>query len=151
MFIPGVMVIKMSKMAYLLYFLLMTGKLVAVWAKYSSKPEKFSWVLSKNGMVNKLWIYCSWSFEGRNIKKNCWISKKITCIFKGWHLANGSSKSNNPWHFLKGLNKIFCIWRTSTLNSIAPSPLWSVKYTFTCQRWDFKLVNIDVLFIQKSC
>ena len=42
MFIPGVMVIKMSKMAYLLYFLRMTGKLVAVWAKYSSKPEKFS-------------------------------------------------------------------------------------------------------------
>ena len=63
-------------------------------------------------------------------KKPCWISKKITCIFKGWHLANRSSKSNNPWHFLKELNKIFCIWRTSTLNSIAPS---SLHYIVVCK------------------
>ena len=28
-------------------------------------------------------------------------------IFKGWYLANGILESNNPWHFLKVLNKIF--------------------------------------------
>ena len=42
MFIPRVMVIKMSKMGYFLYFLLMTDKLVTVWAKYLSEPEKSS-------------------------------------------------------------------------------------------------------------
>ena len=142
MFIPMVMVIEMSKMA---------DKLVAVWAKYSSEPEKSSWVVSKNGMVKKLWSYCSWVTEGRNIKKPCSISQKITCIFKGWHLVNGSSKSNNPWHFLKELRS-FAFEELQPWIPLPP-PLcliwWSVKYTFTCQRWDFKLVNKDVLFLQK--
>ena len=39
MLTPRVMVVKMSKMVYFLYFLLMADKLVTVWAKYSSDPK----------------------------------------------------------------------------------------------------------------
>ena len=48
-------------------------------------------------------------YWGWKYKKNFQISKIIpkSGIFKGWHLANGSSESNNPKHFLKELNKIF--------------------------------------------
>ena len=76
MFIPRVMVVKMSKMVCFLYFLLMSDKLVTVWAKYSSDPEKSSWLHSKNGMVNKLWSYRSWGIEGRSIKKTAGSAKK---------------------------------------------------------------------------
>ena len=47
-FNPRVMVIKMSKMAKFLHFLLMT-----VCAKYLSAPEKHFRVLLENGVVNK--------------------------------------------------------------------------------------------------
>ena len=40
MFTPGVMVIKMSKIAQFMYFLLMTVKKVTVWAKYLSASER---------------------------------------------------------------------------------------------------------------
>ena len=61
MFIPRIMVIKMSKSG--LFF-------VTAWENYSSEPEKSSSFLLRNGMVNKLCGYCSWGIEGRNIKKN---------------------------------------------------------------------------------
>ena len=50
MFIPRIMVIKMSKSG--LFF-------VTAWENYSSEPEKSSSFLLRNGMVNKLWGYCS--------------------------------------------------------------------------------------------
>ena len=47
MFIFRVMVVKMWKMAQ---------KLVTVWEKHLSAPEKSSWDFSKNSMVNRPWI-----------------------------------------------------------------------------------------------
>ena len=43
------------------------------------------------------------------ISENCWVTKKIIklCIFKGWYLANWSSKSSNSLHFLGELNKLY--------------------------------------------
>ena len=60
----------------------MTVKLVTVWAKYSREPEKSPWVLSKNGMVIKLWYYRSWGNEGRNTKKTA-ESAKNKLYFQG--------------------------------------------------------------------
>ena len=61
-------------------------------------------------MFYRFWSYCLWDIDARNIK-NWWISKTIwiLCVFRGWYLYNGSSKSNNPYHFLRELNKIFQI------------------------------------------
>ena len=51
MFALGIMVIKMSKMAHFLYFLLITAKKsVSVWAKYLNKSERSHLALSKNAM-----------------------------------------------------------------------------------------------------
>ena len=73
-------------------------KLIRVWPKCLNAPERCHWVLSENGMVNRIWSYHSWDFEGRNIKKDYWLSKKILkfCVFKGCHLTNGSSEPNSP-------------------------------------------------------
>ena len=70
MVISRVMIIKMSRMAILLYFLLMTAKkLVTVWEKDLSAPERFFSFLSENRMVNRLCSYRSRHIEDRNIKK----------------------------------------------------------------------------------
>ena len=51
MFAPGIMVIKMSKMAHFLYFLPITiKKSVSVWAKYLNKSERSHLALSENAM-----------------------------------------------------------------------------------------------------
>ena len=83
-------------------------KLVTVWAKYLTAPDRSHLVLSKNGMIYRLWSYRSWNIVGRN-KKNCRVDKEIpkSCINKGWNLAKSSSEPKNPWHFLKEVNKIF--------------------------------------------
>ena len=79
------------------------------WSQFD--PERSYCVLSENCMVNRLWSYLTWYIEGKNIKKTASSTKKMTksCIFKGSHRVNGSSEPNNPWHFLKELNKIFKI------------------------------------------
>ena len=48
-------------------------------------------------MVKKLLSYRLGDIEGKNIRKLL-SEQKIPkpFIFKGWHLANGSSESNNP-------------------------------------------------------
>ena len=57
---------------------------------------RYYWVLSENGMVNRLWSYPLWDIEGRNIKKSAESTKNTKILyFKGRHLANGSSKTNN--------------------------------------------------------
>ena len=61
MLTPRVMVVKMSKMVYFLYFLLMADKLVTVWAKYSSDPKnllefipKMVWFISFGVTVHEV-------------------------------------------------------------------------------------------------
>ena len=68
-------------------------RLVPVWTKKLSVPEKSSWALSEDGMVNSIWSYLLWNIEGRYIK-NLLSQQKIpkSCIFKGWYLANGKSE-----------------------------------------------------------
>ena len=68
-------------------------KLVTVWAKYLNAPERFYLVLSENSVALELTV-C----EILRTESNSRVCKKILklCIFKGWHLANGSSESNNP-------------------------------------------------------
>ena len=51
-------------------------KLIRVWPKCLNAPERCHWVLSENGMVNRIWSYHSWDFEGRNIKKTTDSAKK---------------------------------------------------------------------------
>ena len=71
---------------------------VTVWENILSSPERSYWVLSENGIVDRLWSYHSWDIEGKNIKKTNKPAKKTlkSCVFTGWYLANGSSESNNP-------------------------------------------------------
>ena len=48
----------------------------------------------------------------------------------------------------------FCISRPLKFSSVeSPSCImfWSVKYIFTCKRWHFQAVNIDILFLHKPC
>ena len=82
-------------------------KLVTVWAKYLSVPKRSYRVILENGMVNRLWSFRTWDIEGRYITKLLGQKKKRNCIFKGWHLANGSSDPNNPQNILKEVNKMF--------------------------------------------
>ena len=72
-----------------------------------SPPERSSWVVLENSMVIRLWSYRSWKIKGKDIKKlPSQQEHPRSWIFKVWHFANGSSESNNPWHFLKKLKKI---------------------------------------------
>ena len=58
MFTLGVLVIKMSKMAHFLYFLLMAAKkTVTVWVKYLSAPERSYLILSENAMDYSILSY----------------------------------------------------------------------------------------------
>ena len=59
-------------------------------------PERSYWVLSENGMVNRLWSYHSWDIEDKNVKKPVESAKKITktWIFKVSHFADGSLEPN---------------------------------------------------------
>ena len=50
MFAPGVMVIKMSKMAHFLYFLLMSAENQLVWRRYLRASERSYLALSENAM-----------------------------------------------------------------------------------------------------
>ena len=61
------------------------------------------------------------------ISKRFLVQQKIpkSCIFKGWHLANGNSESNNSWHFLKVLIEIF---------------QWLVKFYSNCD-WFFAVIS----------
>ena len=78
-----------------------------VWVKYIRAPERSYLILFKNGMVNRLWSCRSWQIEGRYISKTTGSAKILkSCVFKGWHLADGSAEPNNPGHFLKELNEI---------------------------------------------
>ena len=64
-FPPRVMVIKMLKIAhFFVFFAYDSKKLVTVWAKCLSAPERSYWVISENGMVNRLWSYHLWDVEG---------------------------------------------------------------------------------------
>ena len=58
-------------------------------------------------MINRLWSYRLWDIWQWKYQKNCRVSKKISksWILKGWYLANGIPEPNNPYHFLKELNK----------------------------------------------
>ena len=98
MFTPRVMVIKILKMAHYLHFLLMT-------AKSQSQFWQNIWVLPK-GLIeffHKIVWLIGFGVTVRKILR-IEISKKLlrhqkspkSCIFKGWHLANGSSEPNNP-------------------------------------------------------
>ena len=51
-------------------------KSVKVWAKYLSASKKSYWVLSENGMVNRLWSYRSYDIKGRDINKTTESTKK---------------------------------------------------------------------------
>ena len=95
-----------AKMAHFFVFSADTSKkLVTVWAKYLNAPERSYWVLSKHGMVDRLW---SEILRVETSKKLLSQQKNTkSCIFKGWNLANGSSEHNNPQHSLKELRKIF--------------------------------------------
>ena len=99
--------LKMSKIAHFLYSA-DESKIVTVWEKYLSAPERFYWVLSEKGMVNRLWSYRLWDIEGKNIKKLLSQQKlPKPCIFNSWHLVNGSSESKTPYYFLKERSNIF--------------------------------------------
>ena len=102
MFIPTVAVIKMSHGSFFVFSSDDSKKLVTVWKKYLSTPERCYWGLSENDIINRLWNYCSWEIDGRNIKITSESAKKY--INKGWQLANGSSEPKKP--FLKEPNKI---------------------------------------------
>ena len=81
---------------------------VTVWANYSSAPKRSYWVLSENGMVNRLWSYRSWDIKDRNIKKTAELVKNYpNPVFSRVNLAASSPEFNNPHNFLKELNKIF--------------------------------------------
>ena len=85
----------------------MTAENHSVWVKYLSVSERSYWVLSKNGMVSTLVMVNTFrEIMREEIQKNCSASKN-SCIFKDWHLANGSSESNNVYNFLKDPIKIF--------------------------------------------
>ena len=60
-------------------------KSVIVCTDYLSALGRSYRVLSENGIFNRLWSYRLWDIEGRKIKENCWVGKKIPkhCIFKG--------------------------------------------------------------------
>ena len=79
MFNPIAVVIKMSKMGHFLYFLLMTAKKVIALAKYLGRPKRF-WVISENGMVNRLWSYRSWDIEGKNMKRTAEPAKMVDIV-----------------------------------------------------------------------
>ena len=53
MFTRKIMVIKMSKM----FSVDDSKQLVTVWPNYSTALERTYWVISENGMVNRLWSY----------------------------------------------------------------------------------------------
>ena len=58
MFTPKDMIIKMLlKMVHFFNFLLITKKFVTVWAKCFRAPRRSYWVLSENGVSNRLWSY----------------------------------------------------------------------------------------------
>ena len=82
MFTPRVMFIKMPKNgSFFLFSANESKKLVTVWAKYLSAPERSYWFLSENGMVNRLWSYRSWVIEGRNIKKTAESAKNTKIMY----------------------------------------------------------------------
>ena len=95
-FTSGIIVIKMSN--FFIFSSDNSKKLVIVWAKYLNAPERFYWILLKNGIFDRLLRYQLWNIEGRNIKKKMLSQQKIprSCIFKGWHFTNSSSESNIP-------------------------------------------------------
>ena len=110
---------EMSEMVYFLHFLLKKATNIQVNLKdLFYFFQKMLWLMSFGITVHEI--------------LRVEIKKKITCILKGWYLANGSSESNNPWHFLKELNKTFNIQFHCSLPICII--FWSVKYTFTCQR-----------------
>ena len=80
---PRVMVIKISQLAHFFVFYTSDSKKwVTVWAKYFiSASERFYWVLLENGMVNRLWSYCLWDIEGRNIRKTAESAKNTKILY----------------------------------------------------------------------
>ena len=107
MFTTRIMVIKMSKMAFL-HFLLMTAKDQSQFGQNIYLHLKdFSELFQK--MVCLIGFAVTVSEISRVEKiKNCQKAKiPKPCICKSRRLPNGSSESNNPKHFLTVLNKIF--------------------------------------------
>lgn len=76
-----------------------------MWAKYLSVSELSYWVLLKNGMVNRLWSYCSWEIGYRNAKK-CWVSKKFQNLSFSRVNIFLIVAQNNLEHFLKEVIEI---------------------------------------------
>ena len=71
-------------------------KLATFWAKHLSATEKFYIVLSENGIVTvRLTVLEILRVEIPEKLLGQQIIQK-SCIFKGWHLADDSSKPNNP-------------------------------------------------------
>ena len=72
--------------------------------KYLRAPERSCWVLSENGMVNRLWSYHSFDIEDKNVKKpvesgknkqtNKKKTKTKTSIFKVWNFSDGRLEPN---------------------------------------------------------
>ena len=56
-------------------------KLVTVWVKYVSVSERCYWVLSENGIVNRLWSYHSCPIECRNIAKTAESTKNTRILY----------------------------------------------------------------------
>ena len=54
----------------------MTAKKVIALVKYSGRPKR-PWVISENGMVNRLWSYRSGDIEGKNMRKTAEPAKMV--------------------------------------------------------------------------
>ena len=82
-------------MAHLCIFCWWKQKISHIMGKCLRPPERSYWVLSENGMVNRLWSYHSWDIEDKNVKKSVNQQKNTkTSIFKVWHCADGSLEPN---------------------------------------------------------
>ena len=79
MFIPRAS--KMSQMTNFLYSADGSKKSVTGWANYLTAPKRSYWLLSENGMVNRLWSFRSWDIEGRNLKKLLNQQKAVILYF----------------------------------------------------------------------
>ena len=56
------------------------GSLDTLWAKYLSESERYYWVLSENGMINRRWSYHLWAIECGNIEKTAESTKNTRIL-----------------------------------------------------------------------
>ena len=108
-FTPRVMVIKMSKMAHFLYFLLMPaknqsqfGQNIYVYLKdFIQLSQEMLWIVGFWGTISK-----TSNFEDTEFHY-LFADSAIFLYFYPRYLTNGNSKTYEPYHFLKELKKIF--------------------------------------------